>query len=37
MASKFLADEGFVCDKAHVMAAMLIGIINGMVYNGLKM
>ena len=37
MASKFLADKGFIWDKAPVMATMLIGIINGMVYSGLKM
>jgi hypothetical protein len=37
MASKFLADGGFIYYKAPVMAAMLIGIINGMVYSGLKM
>lgn len=37
MASKFLADKGFICNKAPVMAAMLIGIINGMIYSGLKM
>jgi hypothetical protein len=37
MASKFLADKGFISDKAPVMAAMLVGIINGMVYSGLKM
>jgi len=37
LASKFLADKGFICDKAPVMAAMLIGIINGVVYSGLKM
>jgi hypothetical protein len=37
MASKFLADTGLICKKAPVMAAMLGGIISGVVYSGLKM